>query len=590
MTDPIAAIFAAFDEGQAALLVTGRSLHDLVVDEGRIRPAVETLRRECRRRHGMHLVSYSMASGLDWDASRIDDERDRRTIEQALRAHHLLDVPQDANEVVRVIRGIASLSRTPAENMAWTAGEPLRFAFLLDFSEHLAPGSLSNGTQTDTQLVAIELAHLTAQSLALRGSGNLLVFHGRDGLMDELAASVLYRVSLPQPDSEEKLRFLEVAGTVYPKAGFDSGLLPEQVAHLTTNTPNRGLESLLRASHRTGRRLTARELSAQKSRDVESLSDRTLTVLDPARIAGVRLFGANTDAPLTMLLKLASALRRGDTSMPANVLLVGPPGTGKTDLALMTAREAGVAAYEMHSPKRAYVGQTEMLAPRQQSLLKEWRPNIAFTDEITESLPMERSEFDGDSGATRAVMGTLLTALSDETRRGRSLLIATTNTPWRMSAAMRSRFTMLPVLYPLREDLPAIVAATAARVLGSGAFDANDEQIIAASELFHEKGASPRHILAALSNALLIHGQLTPDTVYFAADDLCGADDRVSTVYADLWAVRCCSSRTFLPWSAAPSSYPFPEHLTDLVNHTTGGLDETALDKRLAELRPHANV
>lgn len=91
-------ILRAYEEGRPALLLTGRSLYDLVVDaEGKLRPLVETLRRTCAARYGMAFVSCSLAGALDWDSTRVPDERDRRTIEKALRAHHLLDTPEKQN-------------------------------------------------------------------------------------------------------------------------------------------------------------------------------------------------------------------------------------------------------------------------------------------------------------------------------------------------------------------------------------------------------------------------------------------------------------------------------------------------------------
>ena len=78
--NPIEPIFRAYIEGHSAILLTGRSLYDLTADDaGKLRPLMETLRRECRTTHGMLLISYSMAGGLDSD-SRVEDERDRRTI------------------------------------------------------------------------------------------------------------------------------------------------------------------------------------------------------------------------------------------------------------------------------------------------------------------------------------------------------------------------------------------------------------------------------------------------------------------------------------------------------------------------------
>src|SRR3989442_9698461 len=84
-------IFALYDERRPALLVPGRNLRDWVLDcDGKLRPLDEAIRRYANTRYGMLLVTYSMAAGLDWDADRIGDDRDRRTVETALSAHHLL--------------------------------------------------------------------------------------------------------------------------------------------------------------------------------------------------------------------------------------------------------------------------------------------------------------------------------------------------------------------------------------------------------------------------------------------------------------------------------------------------------------------
>lgn len=584
-------IIQAYQDGCPALLLTGRSLYDLDVDcDGKIRPLLEGLRRSCRAQFDMVLVSYSLAGGLEWDSPSIGEDRDRRQIEEILRSHRLLDVSQDHNEVIRVVRGISTLSRTPREGQKWANARNIRFAFLLEFAEHLMPGSLTNGTQTDFQLIAIELAHMTAQSLALRASGNLVMFHGRDGLVDELVSGALQHVRLRQPGVEQKKAFLAAALSVYDKSSIETGLTPESVAHLVANTPNRGLESLIRASHYSGRPLAAEEISKQKHRDVETLSERTLTALNTTRVENLNLCGRNISTPRLILERYARALLRGERSIPANVLLVGSPGTGKTDLALWTARLAKVAAYQMHSPKTGIVGETERLARLQQTVLQEWGPNISFTDEITEALPLERSDFDGDSGASRAVMAALLTSLSDESRRGKSLLIATTNCPWRMGDAMRSRFTIIPVLRPLNADYAEIVLAIARSIDPTCGLDATSSSLLEASEIFYQKGATPRHVRSTLSNALSCSASLTADSVISAARDLCTAVDSQSGIYADLWAIKACSFQSFLPWRDAPSQYPFPSYLDGVVDPVTGELDHEELDKRLEDLRPFANV
>ena len=591
MIEPLADIFRAYDAGHAALLVDERSLYDLVVDEdGRMVTAMEAVRRIARAEYGMHLISYSMANGFDWSEVRIEDTRDRSRIAELLRLNGLLDVPQDQNEVVRVLRGIAAMGRSPRGALSWADGREMKFAFLLEFGEHLAPLSSSPGSHSDAQLVAIELAHITGQSLALRASGNLVMMHGRHSLIDPLVVRSLHRVRFRHPDLAEKRGFIAAASRHYASATFGEGLDAERAARATVNTPNRTIEQLLRGSERTSTPLSVTELVAQKSRDVVALSDESLAALDPARVAHVRLVGRNAEVPGGVLARLGERLAAGDGRMPANVLLAGGPGTGKTDLAILTANAAAVTAYQMHSPKRGIVGETERVARLQHELLDYWSPNVAFVDEITESLPLDRDEHNGDSGASRAVMAALLTTLSDERRRGRSLLIATTNCPWRMSSAMRSRFLFIPVLQPLREDIPAIIAETAARIVDTAALDPGHPAVVEAACTFHAKGANPRHIRAALSTQAMETGRLEPDDVLRAARDLNGMTDRLSADYADLWAIRACASQRFFPWYESPSTYAFPPYLQGIVDEQTGELNQQALASRIEELRPHAHV
>jgi AAA+ superfamily predicted ATPase len=538
------------------------------------------------------LVTYSMAGGLSWHT---DDAHDRGLVEQLFERHGLGNGKQcqEQNDVVRVIRGISSLSRTPMEKLKWADGRDLRLCFLLEFSEHLVPGTLNNGTQTDSQLVAIELAHITAQSQALRASSHYIIFHGREGLLDGLVSGVLTHVRLAQPNVEEKKHFLEVAlSNYYKKAAFENGIVPDVVARITNNTPNRGLEGLLRASDRSGRKVTAQELVAQKVRDVREISEGTLTVLDTDRVDGIDLAGINIQKPCDILSRLAAALRRGDRSTPMNVLLCGSPGGGKTDLAMLGAKKAGVPAYQLLNPKAGVVGETERRARLQQEMLAQWTPAIGFVDELTEAFPMERSDFDGDNGASRAVMAAWLTGLSDASLAGKRLIISTTNCPWRMSAAMRSRFVVIPVLHPVVCDYPRIVVALARRVSPSAKLNAADPAIIEASNIFYAKAASPRHIQEALKNAIVNQGegQLSAKTVLAAAKDHRTGIDHVSTVYADLWAIKATTSRSFLPWTENPASYPYPAHLENIVDPETGEINEQELDKRIEHYRPHANV
>jgi hypothetical protein len=581
----LAPITAAREEGRAALFLTGRSLDDLVEDatDGKLRPIREAMRRELRTRFGLVLVTHTLAAGLDWDGPRLQ-AADRQSVEDAFRPHRLLELGQGGGDVAGMVKGIAAVSRAGDDARTFSDGTPMRFAWLFEFAEHLVPGGLVNGSQTDAQIATIQTMMTLATSLALRTSGNLLILHGREGLVDSLVAGALHHVRLAQPDFDEKLAFLQASLGVYTKATLAPGLTPDAVARLVTRTPNRSQEAQLRASHRTGSPLTVSALVAEKVCDVERASEGTLSALDTSRIDGVALVGRSIAVAREYLHHCGKALATGDRSAPLNIVLAGPPGIGKTDLALEVARAANASAFEVLNPKAGIVGETERRARLQRLALTEWTPNVSVVDEVTEVMPLERSGYDGDAGASRAVMGSLLTLLSDESRRGKAILIGTTNTPWLVSAAMRSRFTFVPVLAPVLPDLPAVIVALARRIVPTAKVDATQPQIQEAAQVFFKNGASPRDIGRSL------RAPITPKSILEAAKNFCGSADTASAPYAELWAIKATSSRTLFPWAKDPGAYPYPEHLKGLVDAESGALDRGELDRRIDELRPHAHV
>ncbi|MGH9773063.1 MAG: hypothetical protein ACRD4Q_15415, partial [Candidatus Acidiferrales bacterium] len=88
----------------------------------------------------------------------------------------------------------------------------------------------------------------------------------------------------------------------------------------------------------------------------------------------------------------------------------------------------------------------------------------------------------------------------------------------------------------------------------------------------------------------LMRSALDPEAVLFAANDLCASYDTASAIYSDLWAIKACSSRSFLPWSENPATYKFPQHLHAVVDSVTGEVNADQLEKSLEAMRPNANL
>lgn len=577
-------LFKVIGHGGLAVLWTGRSPRDLDVDDdGKIRPLLEGLRRRLREQLGMVLLPYSKATGLVWDSPELGEQGIRNLVEAGLRAHELHDLGAPGGNLAPFMAAVWQFLRTPSSG-TWPDGRPLRFAFLAEFADHLLPHD--HAAASDDDLATIEWVRLLSTSLALRRHGHLFIVHTPDeGQLDPQTRAGLERVALPYPNRDEKVAFLVALGSTYAQARFTDGLDRSTAAYLSANTPNWGLETLLRRAHYTGEPVRAEHLIARRATDVAAISEGMLTPMeeDPPQ-----LYGRTVQHAWELLERVANSLRQGDPCTPHNILLAGAPATGKTELARLLAAQAGVNCYRMNSPKAGIVGETERRADLLFRILNEWAPNVAFADEVTELLTTERPEHDLDAGASRAVIGALLAYLGNETRRGRTLFLGASNCPWRMSDALRGRFIIIPVLMPLEEDYPGIIAGLARRISGLEV-PPDDGNIHEAARIFFRKAASPRHIGTALGNTRVRRGRLEPEDVLEAARDFCGETGRNSAMYADLWAIKLTTSKSFLPWHGRPD-YKLPEYLAGIVDPASGEIDHEALERRIEALRPQAKV
>ncbi|HEY1049931.1 MAG TPA: ATP-binding protein [Prosthecobacter sp.] len=591
---PVDTLLHHFASGHRAIMVTGRSLWDLHLDDqGQVRPLRHTLFRHARERHQMAALGFNLAQGAVWELVG-QPPQERRRIEADLRAVGIdiaLLAGDQAGGRLPHERALALLSAIHTAAITRESIPPL--LLVLDFTEHLAPNASAQATDFTLQLT--EMLWILAHEVRLRRHSLFIVFCGCRDLVATGVTSTLPEIRLQQPDKAEKLPFIAAlrASELRQAAVFEPGLDDDAVAALSAHTPNRSLEQLCYGSSRTGQAITRDQLVDRKRDDIVAMSDGTLRLLDTGRVAMSRLNGRCINHVVGILTGWSARLRAGDTRMPMNILLAGAPSTGKTDVALSLARLAGVPALEMASPKGSFVGETERRSKLQWRVFKELAPAMGFVDEVTETWGLRRGGMNLDSGASDAMQGAMLEALSDSSRAGRTLLVATTNCPWRLGAAQESRWACLPVLAALPEDYPDIVAGIASTVEPSMAWSPDDPLIIAAADVFVEKALPPRGIRSALTvEASLAPGVLTPGRVLNAARAALPPSQkaRLSAEYADLAAIARCSSRTFLPWFADPQGYPFPACLRGIVDASTGEVDGDALDARLHLLADQIDV
>ena len=590
-------ILDAYRAGHQTLLISGRSLFDLHVNErGELRPLRNTLVSRVREEFGMGTLLFNLALGPRWSWDGFDSDQ-RREFEGKLDAAH---IPLQ-QEVRNTVRGRAPHERAfdllaSIQQTIERGSEIPPIMVVLEFGEDLVPDA-ERGAVNDWIMQMNELLALMGSDYLRRRHPFLMILTGTPERMDRRAVNSLQPVHLPQPEREEKLRFIKALQTMPHLKGatLEDGLDDSAMANLTARTPNQSLEEAFRESSRTGRPITHIRIIERKRADVVALSDGTLTLLDTERVRNIRLAGRNIERPLQLLRMWATGLKNGDPQTPMNVLLAGAPSSAKTDLALRTALESQTPAYQLLSPKGPFVGQSEQRARQQQRVFSELWPAFGMIDEITEALPMQRSSQNLDSGASDAVAAEMLNALADGSRAGRTLLIATTNCPWRVGSAMASRFMYVPVLSAVEDDYPDILCAIASRLLPSVEWDPANSIVKSAASRFFRKGAVPR-VMRSILSSKISSGCAPGDLLTQAAADCAPQHprDRAGAEYADLYAISVCSDFAMLPWHGCINDYPIPAYLkgivSDQIGADDGNIDQERLTRRLEELKPHVNV
>jgi hypothetical protein len=590
---PIDSTLDAIRAGHRAIVLGGRSLRDVHTDQaGHPASLRSILLQRVQEEFGIGTVSFSLALGGAWEWDGFDSD-ERTAFEQRLKA---ANVPLGIGISASADHARSSYERAylllGSVYKSLSAGSKLPpLLLLIEFGEDIVPCQ-DRGTASAWVVQIAELLQLIAADTR-RDLRLTVLISGLTENMEKRVLSHLHSVHLPQPDRLEKAQFIAALrqSVLHAGATLEEGLDDTIVANLTSRTPNFGLEQLYYESAATGKPVTHIALTERKRRDVVAISEGTLNLLDTERVAGIHLVGRTIQRPFELMQSWAEGIKRGDPRTPTNVIFCGAPSTAKTDLALLTALLSRTPVYSILSPKASFVGQTEARVRLLFRLFKELSPSIGVIDEISEAFPTERNTQNLDSGATQAVVAEMLNALSDSSRAGRTLIIATTNCPWKVSDAMGSRFVFVPVLSAVEEDYPAILCSIAANLMPEVSWDPQNNDIRIAAAEFYRKGASPRVMRTLISSKIATTGTMGASLLTRAAR-ACAPQDprsRASAEYADLFAIRKCSDLEMLPWHGV-TDYPLPAYLKGIVDVACGEIDQERLDRRIRELEPIANV
>ena len=151
-------------------------------------------------------------------------------------------------------------------------------------------------------------------------------------------------------------------------------------------------------------------------------------------------------------------------SIPAGVLLFGPPGCGKTLLAKAIANESGANFISVKGPELLdkYVGESERAVRHVFQRARMSSPCVIFFDELDALCPRRDGSGGGGggSGVSERVVNQLLTELDGLESRRNVFVIAATNRPDIIDPAMLRPGRLDKLLYvplPAKEDRLSIL-------------------------------------------------------------------------------------------------------------------------------------
>lgn len=591
-------IMQPYKDGRTAIILRGRDLFDLEVNEkNQLTPLIEMLREEAFKSHQLVLIEYSKSTGITYDLRLLNNE-EKSNVTKCLNdlglctksGHHS---DNDDPEFTRIIRGLMKLSQSDSK-VFLRDGVPLKFLVLFHYTEHLTP-ALQTGSHSEEQLLCIETALRLSKSLAVRKYRNYIIFsEARPGTLEALLYQNVPVVNLCQPGASQKLPFIAALKNRYPNATLEEGLDDSILSVLSGSTPNRSLESIYVKSENTGEKINANEVFSRKQEDIISISEHTLEPIQLDRVKNLNLVGITIQKALKILFKISDGLKRNDPNTLRNILLAGAPATGKTMLANYAAAKAGVPSFNFVTPKSQYVGESERRIKLCLDIFKQ-NGGIGLADEIECLMPMNKDNFNGDSGVTSFYTAQLQNFLSDPSISGKCAIVGTTNRPSDISSAMLTRWLIVPVLMPVSIDFPAILESIAHSLNSEVDIDVKNQRLIGAAKRFYEGGSTPREIREALiSSCALMDGPLSINHIEDASYKVIPNVNRLSYYYADYCALLHTRNLAFLPWyddvkKQSDPNYPFPDYIKEILDDDLN-IDFIKLNNKIRELQPFANV
>jgi len=402
-------------------------------------PLADGLARLSGRRP--YAVAYDPASGL-----RFPDAEREKNVRKVLGLKGGL--PSDPARALAILDALLRTERCPKGSVA----------VVLDYAHTLAPGDASGSDRTNVTTLA---RWASDPGLSARRPVVFLIAPSAGEVSSEVyaGASGAEVVAVPRPDIDARMDYARYLREREPGVAWQ--LTPEQVAAETGGLALVQIEDIVQRARSAQQPLDRDAIVSRKIDLLRQEYGDVLEIIQPKH--GLAAVGGLEHAT-SELREVADIMRRGlYSAAPMGIILMGPPGTGKSYLAECFAKECGMLCVRTKPLRQMYVGQSERNQEKAFSAIRALAPVIVVVDESDQAEGGSRDQGGGDSGVSERMRASAFNFWGDSALRGRVLRIDITNRVDLIDAAMRRSGrtdVKIPILMPDAEARAQIFAVT----------------------------------------------------------------------------------------------------------------------------------
>lgn len=333
-------------------------------------------------------------------------------------------------------------------------------AYIVSYTAQLMPQEDRNMNDTDRKYLVT--LHKTLNSNQFINSENVIVFlceSAKD--MHSMFISSNSRtclIDLPLPNERERERYInEVLADKTRNNSFKTEITNNYFAKLTAGLSLVNIEDIILQAN-AEKKLTKKMILDRKKELIRKEYSDIIELYDTDGY-GLKDFAGQDHIKGYFQDVVIDAIKDDNLEIvPKGVLLMGPPGTGKTYFSRCLAGDAGINFVEFKMSKilDKWVGEAEKNLEKAFSVFRALAPVGVFIDEVDQALSRGDNE---SNSVSKNLFGMFLSELSKAENRGRIVWIGATNYPNKLDDAFKrsGRFDKkIPFFAPESDERAAV--------------------------------------------------------------------------------------------------------------------------------------